>query len=173
MVSTPYPAEAAVVASGYTFRDLVQLFSEHREGTLHAHLCNSVHLVRLEPGVLEIRPKDRAPRDLVNRLGPLLSEWTGRRWTVAANFEAPGEPTLAEQDAETREAERRAAEAHPVVRAVLETFPGSRMGDVHDLTPKATSPMNTGHVDTDSDLAPESDDDTHDDLHDNEGDLDL
>ena len=173
LASVPHPTETAVMAAGCTFRDLVQLFSEHREGTLHAHLCNSVHLVRLEPGVLEIRPKDRAPRDLVNRLGPLLSEWTGRRWTVAANFEAPGEPTLAEQDAEIRDAERRTAEAHPVVRAVLETFPGSRMGDVHDLTPKAASPTNAAHVDTDSDPVPGSDDDTHDDFYDDEGDLEL
>ena len=124
----------------YTFRGLTQLFSEQREGSLYAHLYGNVHLVRLEPGILEIRPKDRAPRDLINRLGPLLSEWTGRRWTVVANFEAPGEPTLVEQDAATEAASRHAAESHPVVRAVLEAFPGARIGEIRDLTPAPPPP---------------------------------
>jgi DNA polymerase-3 subunit gamma/tau len=155
------------------FRALTQLFAEHREGSLYAHLYGSVHLVRLEPGILEIRPKDRAPRDLVNRLGPLLSDWTGRRWTVVANFEAPGQPTLYEQDAALQTASRQAAETHPVVRAVLETFPGSRIAEIRDLTPTraglldtlAAGPPDNGHDDTPHE-AP-------DDAPDDEGELDL
>ena len=114
----------------------------------------------MEPGLLEIRPKPAAPRDLVNRIGPLLSEWTGRRWTVVASFDAAGRPTLAEQDQETEARIRREAEAHPVVRAVLEAFPGARIKDIRDTTPAAAE---------DEPAAADSPADFYDD----EGDLDL
>ena len=39
-------------------------------------------------------PAEGAPRDLANRLGQLLGEWTGMRWLVAVS-QAAGEPTLA------------------------------------------------------------------------------
>ncbi len=173
MAMAPRLEKPVAPPTGYDFRGLVQLFVEHREGTLYAHLCNSVHLVRLEPGILEIRPKDRAPRDLVNRLGPLLSEWTGRRWTVAANFEAPGQPTLAEQDAATEIASRQAAETHPVVRAVLETFPGARVGEIRDLTPKAAHPPGAATADAGVDPASDTFDDGPHEAHDDEGDFEL
>jgi DNA polymerase-3 subunit gamma/tau len=137
----PQPVRAEAVPSPLTatapqdFRALVRLFADHQEGMLYAHLLGSVHLVRLEPGLLEIRPKPAAPRDLVNRVGPLLSEWTGRRWTVVANFEAPGEPTLAEQDAAAAALQRQEVESHPLVRAVLEAFPGARIDKINDTTP--------------------------------------
>jgi DNA polymerase-3 subunit gamma/tau len=170
---TAAATETATTARRHDFRDLTQLFATHREGSLYAHLYGNVHLVRLEPGILEIRPRDRAPRDLVNRLGPLLTEWTGRRWTVVANFEAPGQPTLAEQDTATESAGRQAAEAHPVVRAVLETFPGAKIGDIRDLTPKPDPPtaaIAAGPADRTHDEAhPEA----HDEAHDDEGDLEL
>ena len=159
-VSAVNPQTAAQAPPAHEFRALVQLFSEHREGSLFAHLHNNVHLVRLEPGLLEIRPKPTAPRDLVNRIGPLLSEWTGRRWTVVASFDAAGQPTLHEQDQETEARIRREAEAHPMVKAVLETFPGARIKDIRDTTPAATEDE-PAHAD-----APP-------DLYDDEGEFDL
>ena len=153
------PQTATQAAPPREFRALVQLFSEHREGSLYAHLHANVHLVRIEPGLLEIRPKPAAPRDLVNRIGPLLSEWTGRRWTVVASFDAAGQPTLAEQDQESEARIRCEAEAHPVVKAVLEAFPGARIKTVRDTTPAA------------ADDEPAVADSPH--IYDDEGDLDL
>ena len=79
-----------------------------------------------EPGRIELRPTEAAPRDLANRLGQLLSQWTGQRWLVSVSAEA-GQPTLREA-AELRERVLRSKAAqHPLVRAVLETFPGARI----------------------------------------------
>jgi DNA polymerase-3 subunit gamma/tau len=114
------------------FRALAQLFADRREGALYGHLFGAVHPVRLEPGRLEIRPQSSAPASLANRVGALLSEWTGQRWVVVVS-DAPGQPTLAEQD---QIAQRRAysdAEANPVVQAVLATFPGARITDIREL----------------------------------------
>src|SRR3546814_1299268 len=63
-----------------SFTDMVALFAARREGILHAHLVRDVHVVRYEPGRLEFRPSPQAPRDLANRIGQKLGEWTGRRW---------------------------------------------------------------------------------------------
>lgn len=118
------------------FRDVAALLSEQREALLHAHLLHSVHLVRFAPPVIEIRPEPAAPRDFAPRLAALLLKATGARWTIALSS-APGEPTLAEQGS-TADAGRRAAAAdHPLVRAILEAFPGARIEAVHDATADA------------------------------------
>ncbi len=119
-----------------TFRDVVALVSDQKEAMLHAHLLHSVHLVRFAPPVIELRPQPDAPRDLAPKLAALLSEVTGTRWTIAMSA-ATGEPTLAEQGNAADAARRTAAADHPLVRAILETFPGARIDTVHDRTADA------------------------------------
>jgi DNA polymerase-3 subunit gamma/tau len=114
-----------------SFRDVAALVAEQREALLHAHLLHSVHLVRFAPPVIEIRPQPEAPRDLAPRLAALLQEATGQRWTIALST-APGEPTLAEQGNAAEAGRRAAAADHPLVRAILEAFPGARIETVHD-----------------------------------------
>ena len=76
----PTPTPTPRLAS---FRDVTALVAERREAMLHAHLIHSVHLVRFAPPVIELRPQPEAPRDLAPRLGALLAEATGTRWTIA------------------------------------------------------------------------------------------
>ncbi len=90
-----------------------------------------MHLVRFAPPVIELRPQPDAPRDLASRLAAVLTEATGTRWTIALST-APGEPTLAEQGMAADVARRSVAAEHPLVRAILETFPGARIEAVHD-----------------------------------------
>ena len=114
-----------------TFRDVTALVAERREAMLHAHLIHSVHLVRFAPPVIELRPQADTPKDLASRLGTLLTETTGTRWTIALST-SEGEPTVAEQGS-AADAERRTAAAdHPLVRAIMEAFPGARIDTVHD-----------------------------------------
>jgi DNA polymerase-3 subunit gamma/tau len=126
------PAAAPGLPQPQSFLDVVELFDKHREALLRSHLYAHVHLVRFEPGRIEFRPAVGAPRDLANRLGQLLSGWTRTRWVVSVSSEE-GEPTLREQ-AEAREASlRNEAAQHPLVRAVLEAFPGARIDAVREL----------------------------------------
>jgi DNA polymerase III subunit gamma/tau len=118
------------------FRDVTALLAEKREALLHAHLLHSVHLVRFAPPVIELRPQPDAPKDLASRLATVLTETTGTRWTIAISTET-GEPTLAEQG-NAADAKRRAAAAdHPLVRAILDAFPGARIDAVHDAATDA------------------------------------
>ena len=123
--------EAVPVLAG--FRDVVALVAERRDPLLHGHLVHSVHLVRfsLHPPAIELRPEPEAPRDLASRLAALLKEATGTRWTIALST-AVGEATLAEQGNAADAARRAAAAVHPLVRAILEAFPGARIEAVRD-----------------------------------------
>ncbi|HEY6432653.1 MAG TPA: DNA polymerase III subunit gamma/tau, partial [Acetobacteraceae bacterium] len=125
------PSAAAARPMPASFRDVAALVAERREALLHAHLVHSVHLVRYAPPVMELRPEPAAPRDLAARLAALLQEATGSRWTIAMSAE-PGEPTLAEQGNQADAGRRAAAAEHPLVRAILEAFPGARIDAVHE-----------------------------------------
>jgi DNA polymerase-3 subunit gamma/tau len=114
------------------FEEVVALFDARREGMLHHHLVESVHLVRCESGVLEFRAAEGAPEKFANRVAQLLSEWTGRRWMVTLSRE-PGAPTLAEQRRAAELASKRDAAQHPLVRAVLDAFPGAAIEAVRDM----------------------------------------
>ena len=88
--------------------------------------------------MIELRPEPSAPRDLAARLGAILGEATGTRWTIALSH-APGEPTLAEQDDTAGRAQLAQAAEHPLVRAILDAFPGAKLGPAEDLPPPAAA----------------------------------
>jgi DNA polymerase-3 subunit gamma/tau len=113
------------------FRDVAALVKEQREAMLHAHLLHSTHLVRFAPPVIELRTEPDAPRDLAPKLAALLSEATGVRWTIALST-AAGEPTLAEQGNTADAARREEAADHPLIRAIMQAFPGARIDSVRD-----------------------------------------
>ena len=102
----------------------MELVRRRNEGLLYGHLTTSVHLVRFEAGNIELRLSEHAPTDLPQHLSRFLAEATGVRWLVTVSREV-GEPTLREQ----RDAEQAARHAevanHPLVRAILDTFPGA------------------------------------------------
>ena len=142
-----------------SFAEVIALFDKRREALLRSHLWSDVHLVHFEPGRIEVRPASSAPRDLTNRLGQLLGEWTGSRWLIAVS-EAEGEPSLREQEEGRQRDLRNEVTSHPLVQAVLETFPGATIAAVRERFAAAepegdeTSPEDPGEeADTGEDRA--------------------
>lgn len=129
-VSEPEPEPPAPAPRVTSFREAVAI-AHAREPMLHAHLRHSVHLVRFAPPVIELRQQPEAPRDLAARFAALLLDATGTRWTIALSA-APGEPTLDSQGAAANEARRDAAAEDPLVRAIMEAFPGAKIAQVTD-----------------------------------------
>ncbi len=121
-------AEAAPAAAprALNFEDVVALAQTRRDAMLYAHLRQSVHLVRFAPPVIEFRPTPAAPRDLAAKLGALLEAETGRRWTIVVS-DAPGAPTLDQEEGAAADAAFAAAADHPLVRAILAAFPGAKL----------------------------------------------
>ncbi|WP_376099570.1 DNA polymerase III subunit gamma/tau [Roseomonas sp. CCTCC AB2023176] len=132
----PVAEQAAPPPRPKSFREVVALASGVRP-RLHADLKMLVHLVRFEAtaegGRITFRPANGAPRDLAAQMGAFLSETTGQRWTIALSNE-PGEPTVAEQGKEAAADRLDAARAHPLVQAVLATFPGAVIREVRDTS---------------------------------------
>jgi DNA polymerase-3 subunit gamma/tau len=125
--------EAAVPAAAdpRSYKAVAELARDRREARLAKHLTHDVRLVQFEPGRIELNPGPEAPRDLAGRLGRALQTWTGRRWVVSVS-DRPGEPTLHEQL-------HASVLADPLVRAVLDAFPGATIGRVRERAAAATA----------------------------------
>ena len=145
----PEPTPGPAARMPESFPEVVELVRARRETILANHLANDVHLVRFEPGRIELRPAARAPAMLAGQLGEFLHKATGERWMVTVSKEA-GDAPLGEQ-ARAREARlREAALEHPLVKAAMDAFPGAKLVDRRDTgaqappeTPGAQAPPET------------------------------
>jgi DNA polymerase-3 subunit gamma/tau len=142
-VPQPQPVAAAPVqpqpvaqatAQPRSYAELVEMIARSGERLIAAFLYEKTHLLRFEPGRIELRLDGNVPPDLPSRLGEVAGRLTGRRWIVAVGSGA-GDPPLAEQaDAARR---RRIAELghDPDFRSLLEAFPGAEIVDVREAAP--------------------------------------
>jgi DNA polymerase-3 subunit gamma/tau len=126
---SPQPDGAPVMKG---LEDIALLASQNHAPVLKVHIENDIHLVRLEPGRLEFRPSSRAPRTLAGDLQQKLRDWTGLRWSVSVTSEG-GAPTLAEQKKNAKAARIESVMQAPMVRAVLDRFPGAEIVAVRDV----------------------------------------
>jgi len=129
--AAPEPESAAMTGKVevHSFDDIRTLAGEAREMVLKAHLENSIHLVTFEPGRIEFRPTDDAPKDLAGTLGSFLNANTGIRWVVSVSQEE-GQPTVAQLRAGEQAALEAEAAEHPLVKAVFENFPDAKIAQV-------------------------------------------
>lgn len=146
---TPPAPDSAPDPMPQSLVEAVMLFDAHREALLRAHLWSHVHLVSFQPGRIEFRKEAGAPDNLANRVSQLLGEWTGRRWLVAYS-DQPGQPTLAEEEARRQSALRNEVAGHPLVRAVIETFPGATIAAVRERAGMIDGAGDTTGEDADS-----------------------
>ena len=117
-VAAPQPtAEVQVQPQPQSFAEVVKLFVAKREAVLSTHLHRNVHLVRFEQGLIEFKPGRLAPSDLAGQVGKMLTAWTGQRWVVSV-ANAGGATPLYDQEID-------AAKADPLVKSILEAFPGA------------------------------------------------
>jgi len=125
-----------------TLEDVVALAAQNGAPILKVHLENDVHLVRLEPGIFEFRPSPRAPSTLAGDLKQKLKDWTGMPWSVSIAREG-GEPTISEQKKSAKAARLEIVMQQPLVRAVLDRFPGAEIVAVRDVVAEeaAVAPM--------------------------------
>jgi DNA polymerase-3 subunit gamma/tau len=115
-----------------TLEDIATLAQSHGAPVLRVNIENDIHLVRLEPGQLEFRPSARAPKSLAGDLAQKLKEWTGARWVVTVAREG-GAPTIAEKKKIAAQAKLESVMQEPMVRAVLDRFPGAEIVAVRDV----------------------------------------
>ena len=134
----PEPAPDATLSSAPRVRldslaAIAALADEKREPILGAWLRTEVRPVRIGAGTVEIDCGPSPDGRMLDLLRDRLQEWTGERWMIALT-EGGGAPTLAERERAAQEAADKAAMDHPLVRQVLDAFPGARVRKVHRTT---------------------------------------
>jgi DNA polymerase III subunit gamma/tau len=130
----PVPEPVSLPPMPATFAEVVAMAAEKREGIIATALRRDVRIVRFEPGRMEFRLVESSRHtDLPAKVARLLEDWTGRRWVVALNTVDPAEATLAEQEIATETRRREDAANHPLIKAVLDAFPGASIEVVRDI----------------------------------------
>ncbi|GAB4262386.1 MAG: DNA polymerase III subunit gamma/tau [Pararhodobacter sp.] len=122
--------EAAPLARYATFESVVALIAEKRDMLLLTEVKTDLRLVAYRPGRIEFEPADGAKPDLAARLAARLQQWTGVRWGVS--IARGGGKTIAETAAALEDARRARAMEIPLVRAIIDAFPGAKISGFKD-----------------------------------------
>jgi DNA polymerase-3 subunit gamma/tau len=119
------PSEAPRVQVA-RFEDVVMLAQVNRDIQLKIALERDVRLVRFEQGTIEFALAPGASPQLAATLSRRLQEWTGQRW-MAVVVSSEGAMTLREQEDIRQQDKMQGVRADPLVRSVLERFPGAEI----------------------------------------------
>ncbi len=133
------PAAQPSLPDPQSFEAVVALIGEKREIALQMDVQRYVRPVSFKPGQLTFEPAPGAPANLATRLAGRLKDWTGRQWFVVANGQGGGE-TLIEQEKKAAASLRAEVEADPFIQAVMQTFPGTVLGEIKTLAPVVELP---------------------------------
>ena len=88
-VATAAKLEPIALAEVHSFLDVVKLFEAHREALLANHLISDMRLVTFEQGRIEMKPIGHMTPDVPARINRRLTEWTGVKWNLIYNENAP------------------------------------------------------------------------------------
>ncbi len=113
------------------FEELVEWVGHQREGIMHGYLTHDVHLVAFESFQLTLKLLPKAPQNLPQQLQELLKKQRNEEWTIAISDEI-GQPTLYEKAQSAREARRQRMLETPLVKQVMDTFPGTTLAKIEE-----------------------------------------
>lgn len=135
--------------SPHSFADLVALCQEKGETNILSQITEQLNLVHFTPGKIKFSPSpichNQLSHGLISNLEELLRKWTGRKWDISlipsgeVDFSTNSEKLVSGKE----QADKVVITTHPLVKAVLQAFPGSSVTSVH---PKAKK---KGDVETD------------------------
>lgn len=155
--TAPQPApraEARVVPQSY--EQIVALAGEKRDIAVKHALESDIKPVSFEVGRIEVALTPTANPSIVSLLSARLKDWTGRPWLVTISTKEIAAPTLREARRAAEDDARSAALEDPLVKAVMETFPGARLVNIKSR-PDLTSELETVTDDFETPIDPEED----------------
>jgi len=119
-----------VLPTPKTFEEVLDLADKKRDGLLRTHLLNDIRLISFEVGRIEFATTPNAPATLSGDLINFLNLNTPIVWTVSISRSEVGDATVSEQRQEKTRVMIDQASEHPLIQAVMETFPGATIEDV-------------------------------------------
>jgi DNA polymerase III subunit gamma/tau len=138
-VPTVPPTTHAPPTAFSDFAELIRLVADRRDIKLKGELERFVRPISMSDTRIEFALEPHSPPGLPNELMRKLEAWTGRRVMVTVAREGGAEP--AQKQKKSAEAlALREAKLHPVVQAILKTFPGSEITEVREPTLPTLAP---------------------------------
>ena len=128
--NTALALDAETLALQYpTFESVLGIIRKFRDMKLLIDVENSIRLSSYFPGRIEFTPTDDAPKDLAQRLGQLLQNWTGFRWAITVVSNCSAETIQENRNAEEAQLKHE-AKLHPFVKTVFENFPKASITEI-------------------------------------------
>lgn len=126
----PQPRPTAS-ASPQSYAELVELAGTKRDLLVQHALKSNLRPISFAEGRIEVALVAGADPNIIQTLSARLKLWTGSNWMISVGTStAELVPTIREVETQKTEDQKAAAHDDPLVRAILETFPGARVSNV-------------------------------------------
>jgi len=134
-------APAAVSEQNDSFskvEELVSYLEAHKKMLLLYALKNDVSIDEFRRGYIKMAVSDKLGQDFIPNVKKILEENSGCPWQIEIRRGPLGQ-TLADSEKAAKESEKRQISEQPLVKAVLNAFPGARIDTVIRLEDSAAS----------------------------------
>jgi DNA polymerase-3 subunit gamma/tau len=126
----PQAVAQPALATVATYKDLIALATAKRDVLVKLALESQMRPVSFEQGRIEVALADGADPGMIATLAARLQTWTGQRWLVMVSTKPPEGMTIRQEREQRKEQATAAAHEDPLVKAILETFPGAKLVNV-------------------------------------------
>jgi DNA polymerase-3 subunit gamma/tau len=131
VAAQPSVAPAApALATVSSYKELIALAAAKRDVLVRLALEGQMRLVSFEQGRIEVALQEGTDPGIIATLSARLQAWTGQRWLVNVSSKPPEGLTLRQEQELKKEAAHAAAHEDPLVKAILDTFPGAKVVNV-------------------------------------------
>jgi DNA polymerase-3 subunit gamma/tau len=124
------PQAQAALATVSSYKELIALATAKRDVLVKLALEGSMRPVSFEQGRIEVVLTEGVDPGIIGTLSARLQAWTGQRWLVTVSTKAPEGLTLRQEKEQRQQAATAAAHDDPLVKAILETWPGAKVVNV-------------------------------------------
>lgn len=128
--SRPQAMVQPALATVASYKDLIALAAAKRDVLVKLALESQMRPVSFEQGRIEVALAEGADPGMIATLSARLQAWTGARWLVMVSTKAPEGLTIRQEAEQRKQAATEAAHDDPLVKAILETFPGAKLVNV-------------------------------------------
>ncbi|KKC38219.1 DNA polymerase III subunits gamma and tau [Devosia epidermidihirudinis] len=128
--SVPQAQVQPAMATVASYKELIALATAKRDVLVRLALEGQMRPISFEQGRIEVALSEGTDPAIIATLSARLQLWTGQRWLVMVSTKPPEGLTIRQEKEQKVEAAHAAAHEDPLVKAILETFPGAKVVNV-------------------------------------------
>jgi len=128
--AVPQALATPALATVGSYKELIALAQAKRDVLVKLALEGAMRPISFEQGRIEVALLDGTDPGIIATLSARLQAWTGERWLVMVSSKPPEGLTVRQETEQRTQAHHAAAHEDPLVKAILETFPGAKVVNV-------------------------------------------